>query len=80
MLLASWPAIIFAVIDPGYSMTSMMAFFGTVVASCYIIIDTEKVMNSYGKKDEYIFGALALYKDILVLFMSLVEILGKSSR
>lgn len=80
VLLATWPAIIFAVLDPGYTRTSIMAFFGTMIASCYIVIDTAKVMAAYGKSDEYIIGTLALYRDILVLFLSLLTILGQSSR
>ena len=72
LLMATWPAIVFGVLRPDYTRTTIMAFFGTIIASIYIIIDTAKIMASYGKTDEYIFGALALYKDILVLFMTLL--------
>ena len=79
-MLSVWPAIIFAIVDPKRSFYTMLAFIGTILASCYIIIDTEKVMETYGATNEYIYGALALYKDILVMFISLLSILGTSNR
>ena len=80
ILLSIWPAIIFAVLNPSKTLSTILAMFGTVLASCYIIIDTEKIVGNYLEEDEYVFGALALYKDILVLFLSLLEILGSTAR
>jgi FtsH-binding integral membrane protein len=79
-LMAVWPGVIFIVIDPTKTRTVVLAFVGTIFASVYIVIDTVKVMAAYGKGDEYIMGTIALYRDILVLFLSLLTILGASSR
>jgi len=72
IIFAIWPAIIFVCFNPDRTRQTMLAFFGTIIASVYIIIDTDKIIGTYGNKDEYIFGAMMIYRDILVLFLSLL--------
>ena len=59
-MLALWPMLIFIIYNPAKTMNGIIAFFGVIISSIYIVIDTEKIMDTYGADDEYIYGALAL--------------------
>lgn len=75
-MLAVWPMLIMLILQPKLYIETIASFFGVAFASVYIIIDTEKIMTYYGPGDEALYGALALYKDVIVLFISLLSILG----
>mmetsp|Transcript_51729 Transcript_51729/g.59106 ORF Transcript_51729/g.59106 Transcript_51729/m.59106 type:complete len:244 (+) Transcript_51729:77-808(+) len=56
---------------------------GCVIFSIYLIFDTQIIIGSGRFKlgyDEYIFAAMTLYLDIIVLFLKILEILGKSKK
>ena len=57
---------------------------GTVIIfSIYLIHDTQLIIGGRHRRagslgsDEYIFGALMLYLDIIILFMEILKALGK---
>ena len=60
----------------------MYASIGAFLFSCYIIFDTQLMMGGKHKyaidPEEYIFGALNLYLDIINLFLFILRIIGAS--
>jgi len=57
------------------------AVIGALLFSVYIIYDTQLIVGGRNKKyqlnvDDYVFGALALYMDIINLFLYLLELFG----
>ena len=58
---------------------TIFSFVGAIFCSFYIIYDTKSIIG--GKKyrlqvDDYVFGVVALYVDIIGLFLYLLSILG----
>lgn len=59
------------------------AAFGALLFSVYLIIDTQMIVGGNHRNqispEEYIFGAITLYTDIINIFMFLLQLLGASS-
>ena len=52
-----------------------------VIYGIYLIIDTQLIVGNKGLSleiDDYIFGAMMLYLDIIQLFIKILEIFGKN--
>jgi len=61
-------------------MDTLYACFGSFIFSAYIVIDTQMLMGGKHKvslsPEEYIFGALSLYLDIINLFLMMLRLFG----
>jgi len=62
-------------------MMKVYSCVGAILFSFYIVYDTQQIAGGKHKKhqlgvDEYAFGALTIYLDIINLFMLLLELLG----
>jgi len=61
-------------------MDTLYACFGAFIFSAYIVVDTQMLMGGNHKlsisPEEYIFGALSLYLDIINLFLMLLRLFG----
>lgn len=61
-------------------MDTMYACFGAFLFSAYIVVDTQMLMGGNHKlsisPEEYIFGALSLYLDIINLFLMMLRLFG----
>ena len=60
----------------------MIGLGGAILYGLYLIYDTQLIMG--GKRgaleiDDYIFGALMLYLDVIVLFLKILKLLNKLS-
>lgn len=60
------------------------ASIGAALFACYIVLDTQMIIGGKHKKyqfgiDDYAFAALALYMDIVNLFMMILTLIGSSS-
>jgi FtsH-binding integral membrane protein len=69
----------------GISMQQIMAFFGVLVFTFYIIYDTQLIVGGTHAKhqfsiDDYCFAALNLYLDIINLFLYLLQLLSAEQR
>ena len=62
---------------------TLYAAFGALLFSVYLIIDTQMIVGGNHKNqispEEYIFGAITLYTDIINIFMFLLQLLGSSN-
>ena len=66
----------------GPTMRLMYACFGVFLFSFYLLVDTQMIIGGQNRKyqideDSYILAAVALYLDIINLFLYILEILGK---
>merc|ERR1712217_103791 len=65
-------------------MHMVLACFGVMLFTFYIIYDTQLMIGEYGghkqefSLDDYVFAALNLYLDIINLFLELLQLFGKS--
>jgi FtsH-binding integral membrane protein len=59
---------------------TLYAAFGALIFSIYLIIDTQMIVGGTHKSqmgpEEYIFGAITLYTDIINIFMFLLMLFG----
>jgi len=65
-------------------MFMLKAIAGTLLFSMYIVYDMQLIAGGRHRKyeldvDEYVFGALMLYLDIIELFISLLELFGNKA-
>lgn len=62
----------------------IMSSIGVLIFSAYLIYDTQMIMGGDHKysmsPEEYIFGAITLYLDIINLFLYILRILGAASK
>lgn len=62
----------------------VMSSIGVLIFSAYLIYDTQKIMGGDHKysmsPEEYIFGAITLYLDIINLFLYILRILGAATK
>lgn len=74
---------IFAIFWPGQIMNKVYASLGVFIFSLYLIYDTQLMMGGKHKyslsPEEYIFGALNLYLDIVNLFIYILALVGGKS-
>ncbi|KAJ6641200.1 Protein lifeguard 1 [Pseudolycoriella hygida] len=67
---------------PGRTMQLIYSSCGAVLFAIYLIYDTQMMMGGKHKysisPEEYIFGALALYLDIINIFIHILSIIGSS--
>lgn len=61
----------------------IIASFGAIIFSCYIVYDTQLIVGGKHKKyqydvDDYVFAAITLYLDIINLFLYLLELLNRN--
>ncbi|KAJ7555947.1 hypothetical protein O6H91_05G062100 [Diphasiastrum complanatum] len=54
--------------------SSIFAALGVIIFSAYIVYDTDNLIKRYNY-DEYIWASVALYLDVLNLFLSLLQLL-----
>jgi len=68
-------------IPPGREMDIIYGSIGALIFSVYLVIDTQMMMGGNHKfaisPEEYIFAAIALYLDIINIFLYILRILGK---
>jgi protein lifeguard len=71
-----------AMFFPGKTMTLIYSSCGAILFSIYLIYDTQMMMGGTHKysisPEEYIFGALTLYLDIINIFIHILSIIGAS--
>lgn len=71
-----------AMFFPGKTMTLIYSSCGAILFSIYLIYDTQMMMGGKHKysisPEEYIFGALTLYLDIINIFIYILSIIGSS--
>lgn len=71
-----------AMFFPGKTMTLVYSSCGAILFSVYLIYDTQMMMGGKHKysisPEEYIFGALTLYLDIINIFIHILSIIGAS--
>lgn len=62
----------------------LVSSLGAIVFSVYIVHDIQMLMGGDHKyqlsPDEYVFGAISIYLDVLNLFLSILRILSESNR
>lgn len=75
---------IITMIFPGRIMIMIYASIGAIIFGCYIVYDTQLLMGGDHKfalsPEEYIFAVLALYLDIVNLFLTILMLLNSSRR
>jgi len=57
----------------------VLAVFGAIIFGIYIIFDTQLIIGNKGLKfkiDDYVFAAINLYMDIIMLFLYILRIVG----
>jgi len=73
---------IIAMFFPGRTMTLIYSSCGALLFCIYLIYDTQMMMGGKHKysisPEEYIFGALTLYLDIINIFIHILSIIGAS--
>ena len=74
---AMWPMLIWFFIAPSKALYNVFNVLGVIVCSIYIMIDT-KIIMSYLAVDEYVFGALMLYIDLIQLFLHILSLMGNN--
>ena len=62
----------------GYTTGSLYAWFGTIIFSGYVVIDTQMILHKYGPRD-YVMAAISLYLDIINLFLYILRMLAAMS-
>lgn len=71
-----------AMFFPGKTMSLVYSSCGAMLFCVYLIYDTQMMMGGKHKysisPEEYIFGALALYLDIINIFIHILSIIGSS--
>jgi len=71
-----------AMFFPGRTMVLIYSSCGAILFSIYLIYDTQMMMGGKHKysisPEEYIFGALTLYLDIINIFIYILSIIGAS--
>ncbi len=63
----------------GQWLNCLYCTIGVILFSLYLIFDTQLILGQFGKQysiDDYVFAALALYLDIINLFVYLLRIVG----
>eukprot|EP00921_Rhytidocystis_pertsovi_P010941 GHVQ01017621.1.p1 GENE.GHVQ01017621.1~~GHVQ01017621.1.p1 ORF type:complete len:205 (+),score=23.43 GHVQ01017621.1:296-910(+) len=75
---------LFSVFIPSPFATKLYALLGTVLFSLYIVYDTQKIIGGRHRKhqfglDDYVFAALALYIDIVHVFLYFTTLLSSIS-
>ena len=53
---------------------------GLVLYGCYLVIDISRLLEEgrYGMTlDDYIIGAMLIYMDIILIFIKILQLLGK---
>lgn len=73
---------IIGIFFPGKMLSLVYSACGAVLFSIYLIYDTQMMMGGKHKysisPEEYIFGALTLYLDIINIFIHILSIIGSS--
>merc|ERR1711990_810463 len=59
--------------------STLMALFGAILFSVYIVYDTFMIMNKIGC-DDYILASINLYLDIVNLFLYILQLLSSDRR
>ncbi|VEL08730.1 unnamed protein product [Protopolystoma xenopodis] len=72
-------AIVYAVSGPNKVLHAVYGGIGALVFSLYLVFDTQMIVG--GRKhemspEEYIYGALQLYMDVVNLFLMLLSLIG----
>lgn len=71
-----------AIFIPGKITVILISSAGALLFSIYLIYDTQMMMGGTHKyaisPEEYIFAALALYMDIINIFLYILSIIGAS--
>ncbi|VDO67221.1 unnamed protein product [Onchocerca flexuosa] len=57
----------------------LMATFGAVLFSVYLIFDIDRIMH-YSSPEDYIEACVSLYLDIINLFLRILQILNEANR
>uniref|UniRef100_A0A7S2WBH6 Uncharacterized protein n=1 Tax=Mucochytrium quahogii TaxID=96639 RepID=A0A7S2WBH6_9STRA len=83
LLCALWGMVMYSFIAMfiGGGTGTLYAFFGTILFSFYIVYDTQIIVGGKHRKyqigvDDYVFAAMALYLDIINLFLYLLQLFG----
>ena len=74
-----WILLIWGIIASiiGFSTGFLYSLFGTIIFTLYILYDTSRLINDPNfNEDEYIFGAINLYLDVINLFLYILDLLG----
>ncbi|CEM31494.1 unnamed protein product [Vitrella brassicaformis CCMP3155] len=63
----------------------LYSYVGAFIFSCYIILDTQMILGGKHRRyqfgvDDYAFAALAIYLDVVNLFIQLLKILGEKKK
>ena len=64
----------------GYGNNQVWIAFGLVLYGCYLIIDVHRLLDEsrYGMTlDDYIVGAMLIYMDIILIFIKILQLIGK---
>ena len=65
-------------------MRLVFAIIGAIIFSLYIVFDTQMMMGGNHKysisPEEYIFAAIAIYLDILNIFLYILRIVGAAKK
>ena len=66
----------------GWYMNTLYCYFGIILMSFYIVIDTQMIIGGNNRKyqiseDDYIMASVILYLDIINLFLYILQILSK---
>lgn len=74
--------IVLMIIDlfTGYGNNKMFIALGLFIYGIYLIIDVHRLVNEsrFGMTmDDYIIGAILIYLDIIMIFIKILEIIGK---
>ena len=68
-------------ISPFSSLTTGIGAAGASIFSVYLIIDTQMIMGGHHKyklsPEEYVMAAIAIYLDILNIFLYILKIVGQ---
>jgi len=73
-------SIIFLIFYPSRIILIIITFFVVVVASIYLIADTQAIMGGHRYSlslDDYVLGVILLYTDIIMIFVNLLNLIGK---
>jgi len=73
LLFCLFPAMLMMWIFPTYWLYCLICGGCVILSSIYIVIDTQMIMKDLST-DEYIFGALILYIDIINMFLWLLSL------
>lgn len=63
---------------------TVYAAVGALIFSIYLVIDTQMIVGGSHRQqfspEEYIFGAITLYTDIINIFMFILQLVGSGDR